>query len=72
MAEVLETEDRGAVRLLWMNRPDKLNALDTALTQALHDGLLAADAADGVRAVGAGGARPGASARGRTWRSSRS
>jgi len=44
-------EDRDAVRILWMNRPDKLNALDTALTQALHDALLAADEAEGIRAI---------------------
>ena len=34
-----------------MNRPDKLNALNTALTQALLDALAAADADEGVRAV---------------------
>ena len=48
---VLLTEDRGAVRILRLNRPDKLNALDTALTQALLDALLAADADSGVRAI---------------------
>ncbi len=48
---MLETEDRGAVRILWMNRPEKLNALDTALTRALHDGLRAADADPAVRAL---------------------
>ncbi len=51
MAEVLLVEDRGPVRILWLNRPDKLNALDTALTQALLDGLLAADADPAVRAI---------------------
>ena len=51
MSEVLKVEDRGAVRILWLNRPDKLNALDTALTQALHDGLVAADQDEAVRAV---------------------
>ncbi len=44
-------EDRDTVRILWMNRPDKLNALDTPLTQALHDALLAANAAEEVRAI---------------------
>ena len=51
MSEVLLTEDRGAVRILRMNRPDKLNALNTALTQALLGGLEAADADETVRAV---------------------
>lgn len=51
MADTFATEDRGAVRILWLDRPDKLNALDTALTRALHDGLLAADKDDGVRAL---------------------
>lgn len=48
---VLLTEDRGAVRILRLNRPDKLNALDTALTRALLDGLEAADRHEGVRAI---------------------
>jgi len=39
------------VRVLRLNRPDKLNALNTELTRALHDALLAADADDAVRAV---------------------
>ena len=50
MSELL-TEDRGAVRILTMNRPDKHNALNTALTQALLDGLTAADQASAVHAV---------------------
>lgn len=48
---VLIAEDRGPVRILWLNRPDKLNALDTALTQALHDALVEADRSDDVRAI---------------------
>ncbi|WP_433272293.1 enoyl-CoA hydratase/isomerase family protein [Actinosynnema sp. CS-041913] len=48
---VLLTEDHGAVRVLRMNRPAKRNALDTALTTALLDAMLAADADDAVRAV---------------------
>lgn len=51
MADCFTTEDRGAVRILWLDRPAKLNALDTALTQALHNALLAADGDDGVRAL---------------------
>lgn len=47
----LIVEDRGPVRILSMNRPDKLNALNTELTQALLDALLAADGAGQVRAV---------------------
>src|SRR6266702_5518555 len=45
------TENRGAVRILSMNRPDKLNALNTALTQALLDALELADTDEGVRAI---------------------
>lgn len=45
------TEDRGAVRIIRMNRPDKLNALNTALTQGLLDALQAAEASAGVNAV---------------------
>ncbi|QFU92129.1 enoyl-CoA hydratase/isomerase family protein [Amycolatopsis sp. YIM 10] len=40
---VLLTEDHGPVRVLTLNRPDKLNALDTALTRALGDALAVAD-----------------------------
>jgi enoyl-CoA hydratase len=50
-SRILIIEDRGPVRILSLNRPDKLNALDTALTQALHDALLAADAEESVRAI---------------------
>lgn len=48
---VLIVEDRGPVRIVALNRPDKLNALDTELTQALHDALQAADRDDAVRAI---------------------
>lgn len=48
---VLLTQDRGAVRIVTMNRPAQLNALDTPLTQALLDALEAADADPEVRAV---------------------
>lgn len=50
MNEVLLIEDRGRVRILTLNRPEKRNALDTALTQALLDALRAA-AADAVGVV---------------------
>lgn len=49
--DVLLIDDRDAVRILRMNRPAKRNALNTALTRALHDALVAADADDGVRAI---------------------
>jgi enoyl-CoA hydratase/carnithine racemase len=49
--EVLRTEDRGAVRLLQLNRPEARNALSSALVIALHAALLAADADPAVRAV---------------------
>ncbi|MGN8019811.1 enoyl-CoA hydratase/isomerase family protein [Phyllobacterium sp. 22229] len=48
---VLLVEDRGVVRIITLNRPDKLNALNTALTQALHDALMAADHDDAIRAI---------------------
>ncbi|MEQ8349671.1 MAG: enoyl-CoA hydratase/isomerase family protein [Sneathiellaceae bacterium] len=48
---VLLSEDRDGVRHLTMNRPDKLNALDFALTEALVAAFEAADADRNVRAV---------------------
>ncbi len=48
---VLLSEDDGAVRILRLNRPDKRNALDTELTEALHAALQAADTDPSVRAV---------------------
>ncbi|WP_137929101.1 enoyl-CoA hydratase/isomerase family protein [Mesorhizobium comanense] len=50
-APVLVVEDRGPVRVIALNRPDKLNALDTELTQALYDALQAADRDIAVRAI---------------------
>jgi enoyl-CoA hydratase/carnithine racemase len=44
-------ENRGKVRVLTLNRPEKRNALDTALTQALLKELRVADAEDGVDAL---------------------
>jgi len=55
----LLVEDRGSVRILTMNRPDKRNALNTELTRALLAGLRAADAAEAVRCVVLTGAGPG-------------
>lgn len=59
MSEVLLVEDRGAVRILTMNRPDKRNALNTELTQALLDALRAADTDDDVGCVVLAGAGKG-------------
>ncbi|MGY4710726.1 enoyl-CoA hydratase/isomerase family protein [Mycolicibacterium sp. CBM1] len=53
---MLLTDDIGAVRVITLHRPDKLNALDTALTTALRDALLAADADPAVRSVVLAGA----------------
>lgn len=50
-SNVILVETRGAVRIVTMNRPDKLNALNTELTQAIHDALLAADQDADVRAI---------------------
>jgi enoyl-CoA hydratase/carnithine racemase len=50
MTELL-IENIGAVRVLTMNRPDKLNALNFALTRALVEGLRAADADESVACV---------------------
>ena len=44
-------ENRGKVRVLTLNRPEKRNALDTALTQALLKELRVADAEDAVDAI---------------------
>jgi enoyl-CoA hydratase len=57
MPELLTVDD-GAVRILTMNRPDKRNALNMALSQALLDALHAADQAVGVRAIVLTGAAP--------------
>jgi enoyl-CoA hydratase len=54
--DVLIVEDRGPIRIIRMNRPEKLNALNTALTSSLLHALEAADADDTVRAVVLAGA----------------
>jgi enoyl-CoA hydratase/carnithine racemase len=51
MDDVLLVEQRGAVRLLTMNRPAKLNALNGDLVRALTAALLAAQDDDAVRVV---------------------
>jgi enoyl-CoA hydratase/carnithine racemase len=52
-------ENRGAVRILTMNRPEKRNALNQALTQGLLDALRAADADESVGALVLTGAGQG-------------
>lgn len=51
MTSMLTIENDGAIRLLTMNRPDKLNALDTELTAGLVDALVASDADESVHVV---------------------
>ena len=55
----LLTENRGAVRILTMNRPEKRNALNSELTQGLLDALRAAEADESVGALALTGAGPG-------------
>jgi enoyl-CoA hydratase len=57
MADLL-IDDAGTVRVLTMNRPEKRNALNMALSEALLAALRAADSADGVRAIVLTGAGP--------------
>lgn len=51
MDHVLLSENRGPVRILTMNRPEKLNALNADLVHALMDALLAAQDDDNVAVV---------------------
>lgn len=48
---ILLIEDRGAVRILTMNRPEKRNALNTQLTEQLLDALRSADKDDSIRCL---------------------
>lgn len=56
MEDVLLVETRGAVRLLTLNRPSKLNALNADLVHALTDALQAAQADNTVTVVVLAGA----------------
>lgn len=56
MTTELLVEDRGAVRVLTMNRPARRNALNTSLTTALLETLQAADADPACRALVLAGA----------------
>ncbi len=51
-------EDQGAVRVITVNRPDKLNALNSATLDALHRAFDDAASADAVRVVVLTGAGP--------------
>ena len=55
----LLSEDRGPVRILAMNRPEKRNALNTALTRELLEALRAADADEAIGCVVLTGAGQG-------------
>src|SRR3954470_1259329 len=52
-------KDEGPVRVLTLNRPEKRNAMNTALTSALLEALRTADGDDAVRCVVLTGAGPG-------------
>jgi len=56
---VLLVEDRGAVRVLTMNRPEKRNALNSELTRQLLEALREADKDDAVACVVLAGAGQG-------------
>src|SRR5262245_51693342 len=56
---VLVVEDRNAVRVLTMNRPEKRNALNSELTHALLDALQRADQEENVGCVVLTGAGQG-------------
>ncbi|MGD9932635.1 MAG: enoyl-CoA hydratase/isomerase family protein [Dehalococcoidia bacterium] len=53
--QVLEEEQRGMVRLLWLNRPERKNALTPELGWALAQAVERAAHDDAVRAVGISG-----------------
>ena len=52
-------EDKGTVRIITLNRPEKRNALDAALTRDLLEALRVADAEEGMHCVVLTGAGPG-------------
>ena len=62
MSEVVLTERHGNVLAIRLNRPDKLNALNEEMTEALIAAFEAAKADTGVRAIVLGGTGRGFSA----------
>ncbi|WP_372893814.1 crotonase/enoyl-CoA hydratase family protein [Rhodosalinus sp.] len=50
MSEI-EIERTGHVAILWLNRPDRLNAVNDALTTAMREALPALEADEDVRAI---------------------
>jgi enoyl-CoA hydratase/carnithine racemase len=58
MTQNLLVETRGAVRILTLNRPEKRNALDTALSRALLEALRRVDEEETIRCVVLTGAGP--------------
>ena len=58
MSELL-IQDDGAVRVLTKNRPEKRNALNLALSEALYQALREADKTESVRTIVLTGAGPG-------------
>ena len=54
--DLIGYERRGALAVLTLNRPDKLNAINTAMIDGLHRALDTAEADDGVRVVVVAGA----------------
>ena len=59
MNDILLHEDRGAIRILTLNRPEKRNALNTELTEKLLRAFHSAEKDDAVGAVILTGAGPG-------------
>ena len=55
---MLASDDVGAVRVLTLNRPERLNALDTVLRQLLAEALATAQREESVRAIMIAGAGP--------------
>ena len=56
---ILLIENRGAVRILTMNRPEKRNALNSGLTETLLDALRSADRDESIGSILLTGAGPG-------------
>jgi methylglutaconyl-CoA hydratase len=54
----LEIEIRDGVGRIWLNRPDKRNALDRVLVEELHEAVTALGADDAVRSIVIGGRGP--------------